>query len=107
MNEYWIEIDGYRYDLEERWTPRKVTYEDEFDEYGHHRLKNPKVQPATFIFKDYSTKDKPTLEYILKRFSSFKCDGTNITTSLTFVYDRTTYEIEGNKIMFYGGDFLR
>ena len=106
MNKYWIEIDGYRYDLTKKWKPMRVTYEDEFNELGRHRIKNKKTEPAVFEFEPYSTKDKPTLEYILKRFSSFKCVGENEFAPLTFMYERP-YEFDGNKVKFYNGDFTR
>lgn len=106
MNEYWIEIDGYKYELEKRWIPRRETYDEEINEYGRYRIKNRKVEPATFEFKEYSTKNKPALDYILKRFSSFKCGGTNLSDPLIFVYEKP-YEIEGNICKFYNGDFVR
>lgn len=106
MNKYWIEIDGYRYDLSKKWKPMRVSFEDEFNEFGRHRIKNRKIEPAEFEFEPYSTKDKPTLEYILKRFSSFKCNGEGDLNSLTFMYEKP-YEFEGNKILFYNGDFVK
>ena len=106
MNKYWIEIDGYRYDLVKRWMPRKETYEEEFDEYGHMRIKNRKIQPAVFEFEKYSTKDKPTLEYILNRFSSFQCKGDMLPSPLTFIYDGV-FIPDGDRILFPKGDFMR
>lgn len=107
MNKYWIEIDGYRYDLTKKWVPRKETYEEEFDNYGHMRIKNRKIEPAVFVFERYSTSDKPTLPYILKRFSSFTCKGDTISIPLTFVYDGK-FEMDGdNRVLFRHGDFMR
>lgn len=106
MNKYWIEIDGYRYDLTKKWKPRKETYEEEFDEYGHYRLKDRKVEPAEFVFENYSTQNKPTLPYILKRFSSFQCKGDSLPNPMTFVYDGIFIN-DGNTILFPKGDFVR
>ena len=95
MEKFWIEIDGYKYDLVKKWKPRYQTYEEEFNDLGRYRLKKCKVEPAVFVFEPYSTKDKPSLEYILKRFSSFKCNGDRVSEPLTFVYEPPV-SIDGN-----------
>lgn len=106
MNKYWIEVDGYRYDLAKKWIPCKETHQEEFDEYGHMRIKKKSVKPAVFRFEKYSTKDKPTLEYILKRFSSFKCCGDTEPFPLTFIYDGI-FSSDGDEILFPKGNFVR
>lgn len=103
---YSIEIDGYEYPLTKCWSGGAITYDSYVDEYGKYQVKNKKYSPMIFDLEPYSTKDKPKITDILRRFSSMKLKrGSNGAVSI-FAYNQGDYEVNGNTITFFSGNFL-